>query len=51
MGLLLGELKSKSSPEVVVTQSKILFAANKEPTGNISQSCGSLSKGKQVPFI
>lgn len=27
VGLLLGELKSKSSPEVVVTQSIILFAA------------------------
>ena len=48
VGPLLGELQTL--PGRVASQSH-LICTKKEITGNNSQSCDSLNRGKQVPFF
>ena len=46
-----GELKSETSPEIVVTQSKIYLLQIRRSQGIISQSHGSPSKRKEEPLF
>lgn len=49
--LFLVSWNQKPSPEVIATQSKILFAANKKSMGNHFPKQGSMTNRMQVSFI